>query len=103
MIAILPFLWLWLGFWSRWDFTRRLVIGTPKSVWFALACLGLAGLISIAYAILRHRMFDIRVMIRLGLQYAAARGALLSLVPIVAVVLGGDLPFHQDQPLRQIT
>jgi eukaryotic-like serine/threonine-protein kinase len=55
-----------------------------------------------AYAILRHRMFDIRVMVRLGLQYAAARGLLLSLVPIVAIVLGIDLLQHRNQPLVDI-
>jgi len=27
-----------------------------------------------AYAILRHQVFDIHVIIRLGLRYAAARG-----------------------------
>jgi hypothetical protein len=54
------------------------------------------------YAILRHRMFDIRVMVRLGLQYAAARGLLLSLVPVVAVVLGLDLLQHRSQPLVDI-
>jgi hypothetical protein len=55
-----------------------------------------------AYAILRHRMFDIRVMVRLGLQYAAARGLLLSLVPFLAVVLGIDLLRHRSQPLAEI-
>jgi hypothetical protein len=58
--------------------------------------------ISMAYAILRHRVFDIRVMVRLGLRYAAARGVLLSLVPLVAVILAGDLLLHQEQPLKQI-
>jgi hypothetical protein len=55
-----------------------------------------------AYAILRHRMFDIRVMVRLGLQYAAARGLLLSLVPVIGVLLVLDLLVHGDQPFIQI-
>ena len=38
----------------------------------------------VAYAILQHRVFDIRIIIRQGLQYAAARGLLLSLTPVVA-------------------
>ena len=55
-----------------------------------------------AYAILRHRMFDIRVMVRLGLQYAAARGVLLSLVPVILLLLVLDLFFHGDQPFIDI-
>ncbi len=54
------------------------------------------------YAILRHRMFDIRVMIRLGLRYAAARGALLSIIPATGLVLAMDLLTHGDQPLVEI-
>ncbi|HTY61758.1 MAG TPA: protein kinase [Acidobacteriota bacterium] len=82
-------------------FLARL-LGPPYNFGLVLTCLGLALPISMAYAILRHRMFDIRVMIRLGLRYAAARGVLLSLVPIVAVILAADLVLHQDQPLKQI-
>jgi len=52
-----------------------------------------------AYSILRHRLFDIRVIIRQGVQYAAARGALLSVVPVLGVILAADLLVHGDQPL----
>jgi len=54
------------------------------------------------YAILRHRMFDIRVMIRLGLRYAAARGVLLSIIPATSLVLALDLLTHGNQPLVEI-
>ncbi len=47
-------------------------------------------------------MFDIRVMIRLGLRYAAARGALLSIIPATGLVLAMDLLTHGDQPLIEI-
>ena len=83
------------------DSVRRLLF----SHWiipFALSLLISAFPVSVAYAILRHRLFDIRVMIRLGLRYAAARGMLLSLVPIVGVVLACDLLIHGNQPLMQI-
>jgi hypothetical protein len=59
----------------------------------------LAAPICTAYAILRHRMFDIGVMLRLGLQYAAARGLILSLVPLIGLALVVDLLVHGDQPL----
>lgn len=58
--------------------------------------------LSFGYAILRHRLFDIRVMIRQGAQYALARGVMLSLVPVLAVVLLADLLLHGDQPLIAI-
>ena len=43
--------------------------------------------VSFAYALLRHRLFDIRVMLRQGLQYALARGFVLSTVPVLATIL----------------
>lgn len=55
-----------------------------------------------AYAILRHRMFEIRVMVRLGLRYAAARGLLLSVVPLIGLLLGLDLLTHGNQTLLEI-
>jgi tRNA A-37 threonylcarbamoyl transferase component Bud32 len=58
--------------------------------------------LSFAYAILRHRLFDVGVLIRQGLQYAVARGALLSLVPLLGVILLADAFRHADQPLISI-
>lgn len=58
--------------------------------------------ISWAYAILRHRLFDIRVLIRQGVQYTLARGVLLSLVPALAASLLLDLIVHGEQPLVEI-
>ncbi len=58
--------------------------------------------VSTTYAILRHRMFDIHVMIRLGLRYAAARGLILSIIPATGLVLALDLLTHGNQPLFEI-
>jgi hypothetical protein len=58
--------------------------------------------LSFAYAIARHRLFDIRILVRRGLQYALARRLLLSIVPACAVLLAVDLLVHGDQPLRTI-
>jgi len=57
---------------------------------------------SMSYAVLRQQLFDVRLIVRQGLQYALARGAVVSLVPLCAVVLGIDLVVHGDQPLRDI-
>ena len=42
--------------------------------------------LSWAYAILRHRLFDVRVILRRGLQYALARGVLLTVVPALGIL-----------------
>ncbi len=47
-------------------------------------------------------MFDLGVMIRQGLQYAMARGVVLSLVPVLGIILVGDLLLHGDQPLIKV-
>jgi eukaryotic-like serine/threonine-protein kinase len=57
---------------------------------------------SFAYAILRHQVFDVGVILRQGLQYALARWLVVSLVPACAVVLAIDLVTHGDEPLRNI-
>jgi tRNA A-37 threonylcarbamoyl transferase component Bud32 len=55
--------------------------------------------LSFAYAILRHRLFDVRVIVRRGLQYALARGVLLSILPVMAGLLAVDLTLHGNDPL----
>ncbi|MGD0923541.1 MAG: PDZ domain-containing protein [Terriglobia bacterium] len=67
-----------------------------------LYVLWLAFPLSFAYAILRHRLFDVGVMIRQGLQYALARGALVSLVPVLGGVMLGDILLHGERPLLEI-
>lgn len=61
-----------------------------------------AAALCLAYAILRHRVFDVHVMIRLGVRYAAARGALLSLVPATGVALAIDVLVHRSSPVSEI-
>jgi sigma-B regulation protein RsbU (phosphoserine phosphatase) len=56
-------------------------------VFAALNLLTAAFPICIAYAILRHRAFDISVVIRQGLKYAVARRTLLAVLPVLGVAL----------------
>ncbi len=72
---------------------------SSRPVRLLTAALILAFPVSLAYAVLRHRLFDIRVMIRQGVQYGLARGFLFALVPLLAAVLVLDLLLHGDQPL----
>lgn len=55
-----------------------------------------------AYSILRHRLLDIRVIIRRGLQYTLARKTLLALMPALGIVLAVDLTLNRQQTLAEI-
>jgi eukaryotic-like serine/threonine-protein kinase len=84
-----------------WGFSSRLAT-PPYNYLVAFDFLMGAFPISMAYAILRRRIFDLRVMIRQGVRYAAARGALLSLVPLIMIAFAADLLLHRHQPLGEI-
>jgi hypothetical protein len=75
-------------------------VGSLETVAFSLG--HITWPVCVAYAILRHRVFDIRIIVRQGLQYAAARGLLLSIAPLCALALVADLLLHGDQPLLRI-
>jgi hypothetical protein len=51
---------------------------------------------SFAYAISRHRLFDVGLILRRGLQYALARRALLSLIPAIVLIFLLDVYRHPD-------
>jgi hypothetical protein len=55
-----------------------------------------------AYAVLRHRLFDVRVIVRRGLQYAMARGVLLSALPLLAAGLLLDIFIHREESLTTV-
>jgi eukaryotic-like serine/threonine-protein kinase len=55
---------------------------------------------SFAYAILRHRLFDISLILRRGLQYALARRFLLSLIPAAALLFLLDLYLSPEASIR---
>jgi tRNA A-37 threonylcarbamoyl transferase component Bud32 len=57
---------------------------------------------SFAYAILKQRLFDVRVIIRRGVQYALARKVLLA-IPVLAIgLLVGTLVAQGRQPLFSV-
>lgn len=64
-----------------------------------LALVSLAVPASFAHAILRHRLFDLRVIVRQGVRYALARRLLDALLPAVVVLLVAELVWHGDQTL----
>jgi hypothetical protein len=95
-IAVIVFVTLPLIFTPYW----------PTSVPALSYSLGVISALSLpasfAYAILRHRLFDIRVIIRQGLQYAMARNALLFLSPALLTMFVADVLFRGDEPLGLI-
>lgn len=64
--------------------------------------LGLALPISFAHAILRRRLFDVRFIVRRGLQYALARRGLVSIVPVTVAVFLIDLWINREIPFATI-
>jgi tRNA A-37 threonylcarbamoyl transferase component Bud32 len=58
--------------------------------------------LSLAYAILRHRVLEISVILRQGLRYALARGTVVGLVPALGAVLIMDLALSSHQPLVDV-
>jgi serine/threonine-protein kinase len=58
--------------------------------------------VSFGYAVLRHRLLDIRVIVRQGVRYALAHGVVISVVPGLGLLLLADVIAHGDQPLVEI-
>ena len=64
--------------------------------------IALTGPLAFGYAIVRHRVLDIHLMFRQGLQYALARRAVLGIVPALAAVLIVDIAVNSQEPLAGI-
>lgn len=63
---------------------------------------GVAFPLCFAYAILRHRLFDIRIIIRQGIRYAAAKQLLLLGVPAIILVFLADIYAHRNDRVDTI-
>ena len=69
----------------------------------ALAALGLlAAPLSITYAVLRHRLFDISFIVRKWLRYALARGLVLALVPLLSLGMIVDVLLQRDLTVNAV-
>lgn len=73
---------------------------TSPAIAIAILCL-LAVPLSFAYAILRHRLFDVRFIIRQGVRYALARRLLVWVVPAALLVLGADVYLHRARSIGE--
>jgi eukaryotic-like serine/threonine-protein kinase len=81
-----------------WRGTQTAVFASPT---IALATLLLLVVpLSFTYAILRHRLFDVTLIIRQGVRYAMARRLLLSIVPALAAMMVIDAYLHRDRAIE---
>ena len=103
--ALLP-LFLWAGL----SLARALSAPAPSpvspAVWravdlFANAVTVLIPL-TVAYAVVKHRIFDISVVIRRGLQYLLARRALRVMLALPIVVLVATAILHRDRTIEEV-
>jgi len=87
---------------------QRLVdklIGVPIGVDVAGAYANLAVVIlpiALGYAIITHRVFDIRVVIRRGLRYVFAKNALRALLLLPVAGLAYEIIAHRDQTIGEL-
>jgi hypothetical protein len=89
------------GYWGRSEVSLEYsIFASPIVAVGSIAALALP--VSFAYAILRHRLFDIRLMVRRGLQYALARRVLVSIVPGTGAIFLTDLWINRQIPFSEI-
>jgi hypothetical protein len=83
LVSWLPAMWMLADYYMP-PGPAAAVAPLPQAIALAFPLFYLAFPVSLAHAILRHRLFDIRVMVRQGLQYALARRVVVSAGPAVA-------------------
>ena len=101
----------WVAFGSIASLTPQVVLSVaeiagaaPTIPWLGRVADGFsAGIpIAVAYAVVKHRVFDIRVVIRRGVQYILARGALQALVTVPAVALVYTVIVNRQQTVARL-
>jgi serine/threonine-protein kinase len=95
LVTAIPVVWYFnsVGYWLKPWVSMVIGLLIPAT----LACP-----LAFAYAILRHRVLDIQVIIRQSLRYALARGAVLGVVPVLGGILVLDLAVNREEPLAHI-
>jgi DNA-binding winged helix-turn-helix (wHTH) protein len=85
--------WLTLNGWK--------ILSAPALTAAAAFCAFLsAGMaLSFEYAVLRHRLFDLSIIIRLGIRYALSKGLILSVAPVCAALFVIDILRQSERPL----
>jgi tRNA A-37 threonylcarbamoyl transferase component Bud32/GAF domain-containing protein len=98
LVALAPEIW-----YAAVDTFERTVGPAPVSRLDLVANLAPVVIpVSVAYAIVKHSVFDIRVAIRLGVQYLLARRALQTLVFLPIIALACSLVINRRRTLEEI-
>ena len=100
VVASASFLPIVGGYWRAGASFGGTTFGSPVAAVGTI--LGLAFPASFTYAILRHRLFDARMIVRSGLQYALARSVLISIVPVIIGAFALDLWIHRGAPVVDV-
>jgi predicted Ser/Thr protein kinase len=98
-LALLPgvFGWILSNILSTFDSATLTEVGS------IINSLGvIAGSAIFAYAVVRHRMFNIRVLVRRSIQYALARGTLLVAMSLPVLGLAGYLYAHRQDSIAVV-
>ena len=82
------------------DFTARHGLKLPIIV--TVLSIMLMAPLTVPYAVLVHRVLDVRLIARRALQYALARTSVLVLVAVPAVALGWYLYVHRERSLLEL-
>lgn len=78
----------------------------PQEAWgrpsLAVSTCSVAVPVSVAYAVVKHRVFDVKVGIRRGLQYLLARSALQLLLALPSAALLYTVVAHRHQTISEL-
>jgi len=98
LVALVPEIW-----YAAVDIYQRTVGPAPVSRLDLVANIAPVAIpLSVTYAIVKHRVLDIRVAIRLGVQYLLARRALQTLVVLPIIALVYSLVINRHRTLVEI-
>jgi hypothetical protein len=73
--------------------------GIPR---YDMSAVAIAIPISVAYAVVKHRVFDVRIIVRRGVQYLLARRALQALVATPVAALAITVALHRDRTIGEL-
>lgn len=82
----------------------QVIVGLEPVAWMGTAAnlFTVVVPVSAAYAVVRHRVFDIKVVVRRGLQYLLARRVLQGAVALPVVALGVTLVRNRELTLTEL-
>lgn len=99
--GLAPGFLVYASFWLR--STQNMAESIFASPWTTVGVLSALCIpASFMYAIVWHRLFEIRLIVRRGLQYALARRGLLSLVPALAGLIALDVTLQRSAPIATV-